>query len=68
MNPIYANLPTTIFEVMSGLARELGAINLGQGFPDEDGPPAMLERAVVPGLAALGYKGAAGEREDMVVF
>jgi N-succinyldiaminopimelate aminotransferase len=29
---------TTIFEVMSGLARELGAINLGQGFPDGNGP------------------------------
>ncbi|MFM5954237.1 MAG: aminotransferase [Novosphingobium sp.] len=25
---------TTIFEIMSGLARDLGAINLGQGFPD----------------------------------
>lgn len=32
------------------------------------GPPAMLERAVVPGLRALGYSGAAGEREDIVVF
>ncbi|MGZ3367231.1 MAG: hypothetical protein ACXU8Y_21150, partial [Caulobacteraceae bacterium] len=34
-NPIFASLPTTIFEVMSSLSRELGAINLGQGFPDE---------------------------------
>jgi len=29
---------TTIFEVMSGLAREHGAINLGQGFPEGNGP------------------------------
>jgi N-succinyldiaminopimelate aminotransferase len=40
-NAIYAALPTTIFSVMSGLARERGAINLGQGFPDEPGPEAI---------------------------
>jgi N-succinyldiaminopimelate aminotransferase len=45
VNPIYANLPTTIFEVMSGLARETGAINLGQGFPDEPGPLAVRKKA-----------------------
>ena len=44
-NPIYATMPTTIFTVMSGLARELGAINLGQGFPDEPGPRSIRERA-----------------------
>ncbi|MDR3512913.1 MAG: aminotransferase [Caulobacteraceae bacterium] len=44
-NPIFASLPTTIFEVMSGLSRELGAINLGQGFPDESGPLAIREAA-----------------------
>lgn len=38
MNPIYAALGDTIFDVMSGLARETGAINLGQGFPEWDGP------------------------------
>lgn len=38
MNPVYAALPTTIFETMSALARETGAINLGQGFPDAPGP------------------------------
>jgi N-succinyldiaminopimelate aminotransferase len=37
-NPIFTGLPTTIFEVMSRLAVETGAINLGQGFPDVDGP------------------------------
>ncbi|MDC7684841.1 aminotransferase [Asticcacaulis sp. BYS171W] len=39
MNPIYAALGTTIFTTMSGLATELGAINLGQGFPETDGFP-----------------------------
>ena len=44
-NPIYQALPTTIFTVMSGLARKLDAINLGQGYPDEPGPRAIRERA-----------------------
>jgi len=38
MNPIFAGLPTTIFEEMSALARAHDAINLGQGFPDDPGP------------------------------
>jgi N-succinyldiaminopimelate aminotransferase len=37
---------TTIFAEMSALAVRTGAINLGQGFPDTDGPPAMLETAI----------------------
>ncbi len=37
-NPVYTGLPMTIFEVMSRLAIAEGAINLGQGFPDVDGP------------------------------
>ncbi len=36
---------TTIFAEMSALAASTGAINLGQGFPDTDGPPAVLEAA-----------------------
>ena len=36
---------TTIFEHMSGLARELGAINLGQGFPELPEPPALIAAA-----------------------
>ena len=36
---------TTVFAEMSALAARIGAVNLGQGFPDEDGPPAMLEAA-----------------------
>jgi len=44
-NPIFSSLPTTIFEEMSGLARSLGAVNLGQGFPDDPGPDAIRARA-----------------------
>lgn len=36
---------TTIFAEMSALAVRTGAINLGQGFPDTDGPPEMLAAA-----------------------
>ncbi|MBO0680209.1 pyridoxal phosphate-dependent aminotransferase [Mycolicibacterium sp. S2-37] len=36
---------TTVFAEMSALAARIGAVNLGQGFPDEDGPPAMLKVA-----------------------
>ena len=35
---------TTIFTVMSALAAEQKALNLSQGFPDFDGPPALLDR------------------------
>lgn len=35
----------TVFAEMSARAAQLGAVNLGQGFPDEDGPPAMLKTA-----------------------
>jgi N-succinyldiaminopimelate aminotransferase len=35
----------TIFAEMSALAAHTGAINLGQGFPDEDGPAEVLEAA-----------------------
>ncbi|BBY93923.1 aminotransferase [Mycobacterium gallinarum] len=35
----------TIFAEMSALAARIGAVNLGQGFPDEDGPPEMLRAA-----------------------
>lgn len=45
MNPIFAGQRTTIFEVMSGLARETGAVNLGQGFPDSTGPADVLAKA-----------------------
>jgi N-succinyldiaminopimelate aminotransferase len=37
---------TTIFAEMSALALETGAVNLGQGFPDTDGPAEVLDAAV----------------------
>lgn len=36
---------TTIFSEMTALAQATGAINLGQGFPDSDGPPGLLGAA-----------------------
>jgi methionine aminotransferase len=48
MNPLASKLPsvgTTIFTIMSRLAQEHGAINLGQGFPDFD-PPSFLREAL----------------------
>ena len=56
---------TTIFTEMSALAVRTGSINLGQGFPDTDGPPEMLAAAAealrsganqyppLPGIPAL---------------
>ncbi len=45
VHPVFADLPVTVFEEMSGLARELGAINMGQGFPDDQGPIALRRKA-----------------------
>lgn len=45
LNPVFSGRPQSIFPTMSRLARESGAINLGQGFPDEDGPAEILELA-----------------------
>ena len=44
-NAILSSYGTTIFEVMSRLSEEHGAINLGQGFPDDRGPADVLEAA-----------------------
>jgi len=41
-----AEFGTTIFAEMSALAARTGAINLGQGFPDTDGPQEIVEAAV----------------------
>lgn len=41
-----AGYGTTIFAEMTALATATGAINLGQGFPDTDGPAEVLEAAV----------------------
>lgn len=45
MNPVFADLPTSIFEEMSALARQHEAINLGQGFPDDPGPEDVRRKA-----------------------
>jgi N-succinyldiaminopimelate aminotransferase len=39
-------IPPTIFSEMSALAVRTGSVNLGQGFPDVDGPPSVIARAV----------------------
>jgi N-succinyldiaminopimelate aminotransferase len=44
---------TTVFAEMSALAARIGAVNLGQGYPDENGPVAMLDvarQAIADGL------------------
>lgn len=45
MNHLLSATGTTIFTVMSALAAQHGAINLGQGFPDYDGPEDVIEAA-----------------------
>ncbi|MTI18914.1 aminotransferase [Rhodobacteraceae bacterium RKSG542] len=44
-NPVFTGVETTIFERMSRLAVQHGAINLGQGFPDVDGPEDIRQKA-----------------------
>lgn len=46
LNRRLAEFGTTIFAEMSALALKTGAINLGQGFPDTDGPEEIREAAV----------------------
>ncbi|MGY0068692.1 pyridoxal phosphate-dependent aminotransferase [Streptomyces sp. QTS137] len=46
LNRRLAGFGTTIFAEMSALALRTGAINLGQGFPDTDGPKEVREAAV----------------------
>ena len=45
-------IPPTIFSAMSALAASTGSVNLGQGFPDADGPASVIaaaERALAGG-------------------
>ena len=44
-NALLSGIGTTVFTVMSALASQHGSINLGQGFPDSDGPPDVLAAA-----------------------
>ena len=45
MNPLYSVMKPTIFATMSARARATGAINLGQGFPDDGAPEDVIEAA-----------------------
>ena len=45
-HPALGPFGTTIFATMTALALEKDAVNLGQGFPDSDGPPEVLDAAV----------------------
>src|SRR5438270_1086848 len=47
-------LGTTIFAEMSALATATGSINLGQGFPDTDGPRSVAEAAADAVLSGRG--------------
>ncbi len=44
-NQMLSAMGTTVFTVMSALAAQHGAINLGQGFPDTDGPADIIQAA-----------------------
>jgi N-succinyldiaminopimelate aminotransferase len=78
MDPLVARMRpfgTTIFAEMSALAVRTGAVNLGQGFPDTDGPAGMLDAAAAalhsgqnqyppgPGIPALRAAVAGHQRE-----
>src|ERR1700747_833088 len=64
---------TTVCAEMSALAARVGAVNLGQGFPDEDRPPAMLKDAqdaiaqgvnqYPPGIGVAAVRGAVAAQQ-----
>jgi N-succinyldiaminopimelate aminotransferase len=65
---------TTIFAEMSALAAATGSVNLGQGFPDTDGPPEVVEAAVAairagdnqypPGIGIAPLRHAVAEHQE----
>jgi N-succinyldiaminopimelate aminotransferase len=65
---------TTIFAEMSALAVATGSINLGQGFPDTDGPPEVIEAAIAairagdnqypPGIGIATLRTAVAEHQE----
>src|SRR4249919_2722201 len=67
-------IPPTIFTTMSVLAIRTGAVNLGQGFPDADGPPSVLEAArdaiasganqYAPGIGVAGLRQAIARHQQ----
>jgi len=54
LNSALAGMGTTIFAEMSALAVETGSVNLGQGFPDTDGPEEVARTAAEAVLAGRG--------------
>jgi N-succinyldiaminopimelate aminotransferase len=54
LNSALAGMGTTIFAEMSALAAQTGSINLGQGFPDTDGPAEIASAAAEAVLAGRG--------------
>jgi len=54
LNSALAGMGTTIFAEMSALATETGSINLGQGFPDTDGPAEIATAAAEAVLTGRG--------------
>lgn len=54
LNRALAGMGTTIFAEMSDLAARTGAVNLGQGFPDTDGPASIARAAADAILAGRG--------------
>jgi len=69
-----AGFGTTIFAEMSALAAATGSVNLGQGFPDSDGPPALVEAAIAairagdnqypPGIGIAPLREAVAEHQE----
>ena len=51
LHPRLQSFGTTIFAEMSQLATSTGSINLGQGFPDTDGPD-VVKQAAIDAIAA----------------
>ncbi|WP_420639698.1 pyridoxal phosphate-dependent aminotransferase [Candidatus Poriferisocius sp.] len=74
LNPWLVEFGTTIFAEMSALATATGAINLGQGFPDTDGPAEVADAAVAairaghnqypPGLGIADLRLAVAEHQE----
>jgi N-succinyldiaminopimelate aminotransferase len=54
LNSALAGMGTSIFAEMSALAVETGSVNLGQGFPDTDGPAEIARVAADAVLSGLG--------------
>src|ERR1700752_2872804 len=54
LNSALAGMGATIFAEMSALAGETGSVNLGQGFPDTDGPAEIAKTAAEAVLAGRG--------------